>query len=99
MEDCYTDLYFYNKRVEGKSTLTYTGKFVDFYADEVTAYFRNENEGLCEKMSAWYETQKAGKNEDEIDKIEGQKRAAFRNAMRKSMRVVSADWLQGAKAK
>ena len=72
---------------------------VDFYADEVTAYFRNENDGLCEKMSAWYETQKAGKSEDEIDKIEDQKRVAFRNAMRKSMRVVSADRLQEPNAK
>ena len=71
----------------------------DFYAAEVAAYFRNENDGLNEKMSAWFETQKVGKNKDEIDKIEGQKRVAFRNAMRKSMRVVSADWLQGAKAK
>lgn len=62
---------------------------VDFYADEVAAYFRNENDGLCEKMLAWFETQKAGKSKDEIDKIEGQKRIALRNAMRKSMRIVS----------
>lgn len=72
---------------------------VDFYADEVISYFRNENDGLYEKMSAWFETQKAGKGKDEIGKIEGQKRVALRNAMRKSMRVVSADCMEGDKAR
>lgn len=70
----------------------------NFYTAEVMSYFRNENDGLREKMSAWFETQKVGKSKDEIDKIEGQKKIAFKNAMRKSMRVVSADSL-GAKAK
>ena len=72
---------------------------VDFYADEVISYFRNENDGLYEKMSAWFETQKAGKGKDEIGKIEGQKRVALRNAMQKSMRVVSADCMEGDKAR
>lgn len=72
-------------------------KVADFYAAEVVSYFKNENDGLCEKMSAWFETQKVGKGKDEIDKIEGQKKVAFRNAVRNSMRVVSADCL-GAKA-
>ncbi len=73
-------------------------RVADFYAAEVMSHFRNENVGLSEKILAWFEVQKAGKGKEGIDKIEEQKRVAFKNAMRKSMRVVPAsDHIRAAK--
>ena len=69
-----------------------SGQVADFYADEIMQYFRVENTGLFEKMSAWFDAQKVGKAEKDIAKIEDQKRMALKKASQKSMRVVlSAD--------
>ena len=60
----------------------------DFYANEIMLHFRNENAGLIEKMSAWFECEKAGKDATDIARIEEQKRKALKKAAQKSMRVI-----------
>lgn len=73
-------------------TFELSGQVADFYADEIMQYFRVENTGLFEKMSAWFDAQKVAKAEKDIAKIEDQKRMALKKASQKSMRVVlSAD--------
>ncbi|MGN0832832.1 MAG: hypothetical protein ACI4RD_04190 [Kiritimatiellia bacterium] len=63
-------------------------QIADFYADEIMSYFRNENAGLVEKMSAWFECEKVGKEGTAIAKVEEQKRKALKKAAQKCMRVV-----------
>lgn len=58
------------------------------FADAIIGYFKDEGRGLFEKMSAWFEGQKTGREFDEVKKIEGQERIAFANARRKCLQVI-----------
>ena len=74
-----------------------SSQVADFYANEIMLYFRDENAGLFEKMTAWFDAQKVGKEEMDVAKIEDQKRAAIKKASQKSMRVIpSADLRRNA---
>lgn len=61
----------------------------DYFANVLLNHFNEESKGLTEKMCAWFESQKVGKDEDEIKKIENQERDALRNADRKFLKVRS----------
>ena len=70
------------------SDLGLSREVVECFADAIVGYFKDENHGLFEKMSAWFEGQKAGKGLDEVKKIDDQKRLAIENAKRKSLQVL-----------
>ena len=61
------------------SDLGLSREVVGCFADAIIGYFKDENHGLFEKMSAWFEGQKAGKGLDEV------KKSTIKSALRLKM--------------